>query len=246
MGTMVSLRFAGVLPAAPVLHDVNRCFDESDRRFSLHRPDSELSRVAAGHLVLSRASAELRQAYTEALDWRRRTDGAFTPHRPDGIVDLNGIVKAQTMAAAARMLDAAGQTDWLLNVGGDLVGRGKFTTSPWQVGILDPVDRSALLCTLMLSPGRSAVATSGTAERGEHIWRYTRTHTGPDAAYRQVTVRAADIVTADVLATAIVAGGVHQRDEALDRFDIDVLTVDELGALTATAAFQTAPGLAPV
>ena len=244
MGTAASLRFAGSLPAAPVLRAVSESFDDFDRRFSLYRPDSELSRIAAGDLALPQATATLRQAYAEALDWRRRTDGAFTPHRPDGVIDLNGIVKAQAMAAAGRMLDASGQTDWLLNVGGDLLSRGEFAGIPWQVGIVDPLDGAALLCTLPLRPGRCAIATSGTAERGEHIWRDTRTRTGPYAAYRQVTVRAADIVTADVLATAIVAGGAPQRDEALDRLDVDVLTVDELGALTASSGFRTAPGLA--
>lgn len=246
MGTTVSLRFASVLPIAAVLDAVGRCFDEFDRRFSLYRLDSELSRVAAGDLALPQASSLLRDTYAQALDWRRRTNGAFTPHRPDGIIDLNGIVKAQAMAGAARLLDAAGEANWLLNVGGDLLSRGEFDNAPWQVGIVDPFDRVGLLCAIALGPGRCAIATSGTAERGEHVWRGARPHTGPDVVYRQVTVRAADIVTSDVLATAILAGGPKERDEVLALFDIDVLTVDDLGSLTATTGFQAARGLATV
>lgn len=245
MGTTVSLRSAGALPGAAVLHAVEAGFDDDDRRFSLYRPDSELSLVARGDLALQHASAVLRERYADALEWRSRTAGAFTPHRPDGVIDLNGIVKASAMAAAADLLDAAGGTDWLLNVGGDILGRGTLAGAPWSIGIADPADRSGLLTTLTLHGDRCAVATSGTAERGEHIWRRGPQPAGGASAYRQVTVRAADIVTADVLATAILAGGREQLDDLTARFAIDVLTVAADGALTATPGLQHARGLAP-
>lgn len=245
MGTTVSLRFAGALPAAAVLYSVEAGFDEYDRRFSLYRPDSELSRVARGDLALRHASATLRESYADALEWRSRTAGAFTPHRPDGAIDLNGIVKASAMAAAADLLDTAGESDWLLNVGGDILGRGTLAGAPWSIGVADPADRSGLLATLTLDGDRSAVATSGTAERGEHIWRRGLLPAGGASAYRQVTVRAADIVTADVLATAILAGGREQLDDATARFAIDVLTVAADGEITATPRLQHARGLAP-
>ncbi|MEC5185538.1 thiamine biosynthesis lipoprotein [Cryobacterium sp. MP_3.1] len=245
MGTTVSLRFAGALPGVEVLRRVEAGFDAYDRRFSLYRPDSELSRVARGELALPRASALLRESYADALDWRSRTAGAFTPHRPDGIIDLNGIVKAAAMTAMATLLDAAGETDWLLNVGGDILGRGGFAGAPWTIGITDPGDRAGLLCTVTLDAARPAVATSGTAERGEHIWRQHPHDLASRAAYRQVTVLAADIVTADVLATAILAGGRDQLDEVTARHAIDVLTVDAAGAITATPRLQHARGLAP-
>ena len=67
-----------------------------------------------------------------------------------------------------------------------------------------------------------AVATSGSAERGDHIW--TQPGAGP-SPFVQVSVAAGDILTADVLATAIVAGGRPALDEFADRFPIDVLAV---------------------
>jgi len=245
MGTTVSLRFAGMLPGPDVLHTIEAAFETFGRRFSLYRPDSEISRVARGELALCHASAVLRDGYADALDWRNRTNGAFTPHRPDGVIDLNGIVKASAMAAAGGLLVAAGETDWLLNVGGDILGRGDLAGTPWSVGITDPVDRAGLLCALNLGADRCAVATSGTAERGEHVWRHDRPRTDVSAVYRQVTVLAADIVTADVLATAILAGGREQRDDAIARFPIEVLTVDAAGEITATLGLQDARGLAP-
>ena len=243
MGTTVSLRFAGATAPASVLDGVEGAFRAFDEGFSLYRTDSEISRVARGELPLTRTGAELREAYAEALDWSRSTDGAFTPHRPDGVIDLSGTVKAKAMEAAARVLDSSGEADWMLVAGGDILTRGTLDGLPWRAGVVDPDDRGALLCAVELVGRRIALATSGTAERGEHIWR-----TGDPRApqrYRQVTVLADDIVTADVLATALVAGGPERCPELLNRFDIEAITVDYAGNLTATPGLQSAWGLTP-
>jgi len=225
MGTVVSLEWDG---AEQALSAVRAVFEAADRRFSLYQPDSELSRVADGSLELLDASSELREVYATALGWRGETGGAFTPHRPDGSVDLNGIVKAWAMAQAGRAL---GDGDWCLNVGGDVLVSGQTASgAPWVLGIVDPADRASLLTAVPLVGRRRAAATSGSAERGDHIW--TR---GREAAeFVQVTVVADDIVTADVLATAIVSGGAATLDDLTGRFDLDVLTVDRDGGLRAT------------
>jgi FAD:protein FMN transferase len=49
---------------------------------------------------------------------------------------------------------------------------------------------------------------------------------------------AGDIVTADVLATAIFAGGVPMLDRAADGWDVDVLAVRADGQLLATPGFR--------
>lgn len=229
MGTVVSLDWSGH-PAELIA--VQSLFEAADRRFSLYRPDSELSRVADGSLELLDASAELREVYAMALGWRGETGGAFSPHRPDGALDLNGIVKAWAMAEAGRALGAG---DWCLNVGGDVLVSGLTAFgAPWVVGIVDPADRAGLLTGVPLVSGRRAATTSGSAERGDHIW--TR---GREAAeFVQVTVLADDIVTADVLATAIVSGGAAALEDLTGRFDVDVLTVDREGALRATPGMR--------
>jgi thiamine biosynthesis lipoprotein len=229
MGTVVSLEWSGD-PAD--VNAVQSIFDAADRRFSLYRTDSELLRVADGDLELLNASGKLREVYATALGWRGETGGAFSPHRPDGAIDLNGIVKAWAMAQAGRAL---GDRDWCLNVGGDVLvsGRDQFGRS-WVVGIVDPADRAGLLTAVPLVDGRRAAATSGSAERGDHIWTRGRA----PSEFVQVTVVADDIVTADVLATSIVSGGVSTLDEVTERFDVDVLTVDRDGALRATPGMR--------
>lgn len=227
MGTVASVE-----GPTEIMPSIEAVFRDIESRFSLYRPDSELSLVARGELSLPDASAELIASYTRALAWRARTDGAFTPHRPDGTLDLNGIVKAEAIERAGAVLDAAGCPEWTINVGGDIL-----TRSAEPVGVVDPHHRDALLCSVVLSDGRRALATSGSAERGDHIWLGGSLS---PAHYVQVTVIADDIVTADVLATAIVAGGPASMDDLTDQWDIDVLAVDRAGALVATPGFRRA------
>ena len=140
-------------------------------------------------------------------------------------------MKALAIDDAGRILRDADVRDWLVTVGGDTLsdGRPDAGHEEWTAGIVDPLDRAALLCAVPLNDRWRAIATSGTSERGEHIWR--RPESGDLV---QVTVLARDIVTADVLATAILAGGTETRDRASDRWDIDVLCVDAAGGLAMT------------
>ena len=119
---------------------------------------------------------------------------------------------------------------WWLNVGGDILTRG----GPWAAGIVDPGGATRCWARSRCRGTAAAFATSGSAERGDHIWPGGRA----PADFVQVTVLADDIVTADVLATAIVAGGRRTLDDLTDRFDVDVLTIDHAGEATAT------PGMA--
>ena len=230
MGTVASLEGVDGVTAGAV----REIFEAADARFSLYRADSELSRVASGALALTAASPELRDAYADALAWGTLTSGAFTPHRPDGVVDLNGIVKAQTIDRAGERITADGWPVWSLNVGGDVLvgGPGRHAT-----GIVDPFDRETLLCAIELRAPRIAMATSGSAERGDHIWLGG---SAAPAEFVQVSVVADDIVTADVLATAIVAGGSPLLDEVTDRWDVDVIAVTRTGAMVATPGIRAA------
>lgn len=234
MGTVASITTAAALTEAQVAQ-IEATLERWEDRFSLWRPTSELSRLNAGELTLDRCSNELAQTYGAALAWQGRTVGAFTAHRPGGGLDLNGIVKARAIAEVGRVLDAAGHDDWCVNIGGDVLVRGRDpqTRGPWRVGIVDPRDRTQLLTVAELSATRRAVATSGTAERGDHIWG-----AGDDLA--QVSVVADDIETADVLATALVAAGSAEFARLTAVASIEVVAVGVRGELWATDAFGVA------
>ena len=252
IGTVISLALpVGTTRATPdvlLLEDataaVERVFTGLDATFSLYRPDSEASRMARGEVTLRDASAAFRARFEDATGWRQLTEGFFTPERPDGVLDLSGIIKGYAIGQASSALESAGIEDWCLNAGGDVLVSGSpapGTGTPWLAGIVDPQDRGALLSGFPLGgTGRfAALATSGTAERGDHIWR-----SGPGRTefrrneFRQVSVAAADIVTADVLATAVVSGGRRMLDWATDSWDVEVLAVLGSGELLATPGFH--------
>ena len=233
MGTVASIELPETV--ATELDAVREIFTAADQRFSLYTPESELSRIASGALTLAGASSAVRESYERSIQWRIQTSGLFSPNRPDGVLDLNGIVKAEAIEKAGAYLDSAGCPSWTINVGGDILVR--TDRAPWVTGIADPSDDRSLICSVVLSGSRRAVATSGSAQRGDHIWRggeFGPTH------FVQVSVIADDIVTADVLATAIVAGGEEALDDVTGRWPIDVLAIDRGGALMATPGFRQA------
>ena len=234
MGTVISAEWAPAL--APILGGltIEDAFAELEERFSLYRPESELSRIARGELNMTYASEQLRSVYEEALGWRTRTEGTFTPHRPDGVIDLNGIVKALAIRRAGAVFESVGVSNWSINAGGDLLyGQDSL---PSTIGIVDPNDRSRLLCSVSLLSPHRAVATSGSAERGDHIWKSLSMS---DDEFSQVSVFADDIVTADVLATAIVAGGPETLRLVTERWPVDVIAIDQDDTILMTPAIRT-------
>ncbi|GAA3338376.1 hypothetical protein GCM10017714_09310 [Curtobacterium pusillum] len=236
MGTVVSLR--GATPEAA--SEVRAVFAGYDHRYSLYDPSSVLSRVAAGALRLADAPEEVRDVYSLALDWRERTGGAFTPHRPDGVIDLSGVVKALAIRDAGVVLDAVAD-DWMISAGGDVLARGHLRDDePWSVGVVDPSRRDTIVGVIRLDAPRRAVATSGTAERGEHIWRRAA------PTFVQATVIADDIVTADVLATAVVAGDEDDLRRITSDGGVDVLAFGADGRVWATPGASHSVGRASV
>jgi thiamine biosynthesis lipoprotein len=68
----------------------------------------------------------------------------------------------------------------------------------------------------------------------DHIW----TAGAGRSDFVQVSVVATDIVTADVLATAIVAGGRPMLDRATDEWELEVLATLPDGGLLGTPGFR--------
>ncbi|WP_203567555.1 hypothetical protein [Aestuariimicrobium ganziense] len=103
MGTVASLTVPDGL-TDELDRRVREVFAEHDSRFSLYRDDSEASLVSARTMPFGAASASYREAYWLAHDAMVETEGAFSPFRADGTVDLNGVVRALAMREAAKVL----------------------------------------------------------------------------------------------------------------------------------------------
>jgi thiamine biosynthesis lipoprotein len=183
-----------------------------DEVFSTYRPDSVISRLGRGELTLAECPPEVAEVLTLGDEARRSSGGAFSVYLPgpDGrlLLDPSGVVKGWAAERAATSLRALPRTDFCLSAGGDLVCRTTDPdAAPWRIGIEDPRDPSRLLAVVPVADG--AVATSGSAHRGQHV---VDARTGrPPSCVASVTVVADSLTAADIDATAAYALG---RDAA--------------------------------
>ncbi|MCU1375441.1 MAG: apbE 1 [Actinomycetia bacterium] len=221
MGTVVTVAAEGIDEAA-----VDAFFArvaELEGLLSRYRPDSEISRIAAGTLHPDEADRSVREVLVRCDDLRRRTDGDFDHEPAPGALDVNALAKGWIIEEAAMVLRQPG-AEFFVNAGGDVVTSRRATGQPWRVGVQHPEVRTAVLGAFELGSG--AVATSGTYERGDHI------RTGAGAGLTSVTVVGPDLGEADALATAVFAHGDHRPAwwaEVDPRYGL--LTLDARGRL---------------
>ncbi|MEY2444926.1 MAG: FAD:protein transferase [Ilumatobacteraceae bacterium] len=176
--------------------------DRLEEMFSTFRVTSEISRINRGELHLLDASPEVLEV-VDACTWlEHASHGAFRARRPgDEIVDPAGFVKGWAAELAAQCLDRAGLRNWYLSVGGDIQTRGTACDgSRWAIGIADPNADDPRVVRALVEVEGLAVATSGTAARGRHLWD-GRTDQPADAL-ASMTVVGPHLTWADAFATA--------------------------------------------
>jgi thiamine biosynthesis lipoprotein len=175
-----------------------------DRRFSHYRTDSEISRWGRGEHVGRAAAADIEHVLRECALLYGDSDGVFDARDPrTGELDTAGYVKGYAIRRAAETLLDAGMADFVVGVGGDVHASGRAEADrPWRVAVQDPVHSHAVLALVEVADG--AVATSGTAQRGEHIWNGAQIG-DPGSGRRDrvlsFTVVGPDIALADAYAT---------------------------------------------
>jgi thiamine biosynthesis lipoprotein len=174
-----------------------------DAVFSPYRTDSEVSRLASGALTWQASRSDVREVAARCQTMHTLTGGLFDATTPAGTWDPSGLVKGWAAQRAMRLLAAVPEVDWCLNAGGDVAVLSS-SGQPFAVGIQDPFDDAGVICVVNLAGG--AVATSGTAARGAHLYD-PRTGEAALARWASVTVVGPDLEIADVLATAAFVAG---------------------------------------
>ena len=225
---------AGAQAAARALY---RQLADVDAMFSPYQPGSEVSRVGRGELTVEQCSPAVREVAARCADARALTGGLFDACRPDGRWDPSGLVKGWAAERAAAGLRAVAGLDWCLNAGGDVV-LWCPSGQPFTVGIQDPRDARQVAVTLALRGG--AVATSGTAARGSHLY-HPRSGLPAGGPWLSVTVTGPSLEQADVLATAAFVAGAAWAELLADRPGYAGLAIDARGTAHRTPDWPDAP-----
>nr|WP_047167673.1 FAD:protein FMN transferase [Sphingomonas sp. Y57] len=147
----------------------------------------------------------LERARTEA-GWRHLQFRENRLLQPGGLaLDLSGIAKGYAVDAVADTLGALGIVHALVEIGGELVGRGvRPDGDPWWVDLESPP--GVALPPLRIALHDIAVATSGDYRRGAHSID-PRTGRSVANGVRSVSVVHESAMLADAWATALTVAG---------------------------------------
>ncbi|PMQ05663.1 FAD:protein FMN transferase [Dyella sp. AD56] len=157
--------------------------------------------------------------------WQLKLDAAtHSVFQPGGIyLDLSSVAKGYGVDLLGRHLDSMGVDAWLVEVGGELKGKGrKPDGSPWRIGIERPgavtgaVQSVDQLSQVVCLSGR-AIATSGDYRRRFDVDGVTYSHhidprTGRPVPHTvaSVSVLAVDAMQADPMGTLMTVLGPEQ------------------------------------
>ena len=143
-------------------------------------------------------------------------------------LDFNAVAKGYAIDRMGYMLDQRGYANYLIEVGGEVLVKGKNTikNSLWRIGIDDPSsgDRSQPIRTITLTKGamassgnyRKFVLDSVTGQKFVHTINPITGKAQPSSTLA-VSVIAPDCATADAYATAFMAMGIERTQAWVTR-----------------------------
>lgn len=240
MGTVVAFDLyledgeqrAAVLGLASARRELHR----ADAIFSTYRPESPINAIRRGELAPEDAPAVVAEVLERCSEVRELSEGWFDPWAAPGGVDPTGLVKGWATERARDALAEAGVRIASVNAGGDIAMLGVPPGQPhWRIGVRSPLRPDELVAVVEVS---RAIATSGTYERGAHLYSPRSASNGVPVP--SATVLAADLTTADGLATALAVAGPPFL-ERLAELGFAAFVVTDRGEISATPDFPFAP-----
>ena len=184
------------------IEEIFALFVSADNTYSPYKPDSEVSRLSRQPLLKRRYSAELGMIMLLAEQTKQETHGYFDVHHNDTF-DPSGIVKGWVLQKAADRL-GRWTDNFYIEAGGDIQVAGMTEHGgPWRIGVRNPFHRAENVAVVALDT--AAIATSGTAIRGNHIYNPVSETVVNNIV--SLSVIAPRIIDADRMATAAFAMG---------------------------------------
>lgn len=161
-------------------------------------------------------------------------DQRIVKDHPNIYLDFNAIAKGYTVDLLGKYLSGKGSKNHLIEIGGELVGKGVSPKSkePWKIGIDNPKQGKERSLQTIVSLDNQALATSGNYRKfridetsGEKYIHSINPLSGRPARSKvlSVSVKAPDCMTADAYATALMV-------MPIERAKVLVESIPELAA----------------
>ncbi len=177
MGTMTSIAVAasdverlGAAQVDQAMQAAKAELERIDARFSHYDSGSEISRWVSGGEVPDDAQVEIEMVLAECAQLSADSEGSFAIVDPrTGRLDTAGYVKGYAIDNAVAAMRDGGLLNFAIGVGGDTYCAGEAEAGrAWRVAVQDP--RACGRVVAVVEARDCAVATSGRAERGDHLW----------------------------------------------------------------------------
>lgn len=194
MGMPVTVEIVDTQVKKSSIDKIYDYFKYVDEKFSTYKKTSEISKINNREILKINASHDMKEIFTLARETKKLTNGYFDIEI-NGYIDPSGIVKGWAIKNAANIAAAEGYKNYLIDAGGDVQVSGKNSEhDPWSVGIRNPFSLKQIVKVLRVN--NEGVATSGTYERGQHI-------------YNPIT---GEIKVTDILSLTVIAKNIYEAD----------------------------------
>lgn len=205
-----------------------------DNTFSTFKKSSEITKINDGKLEVDQASNEMQEIFRLSLETNKETNGYFDIDK-NGTFDPSGIVKGWAIHNAAKLLKEMGVKNYYVEAGGDIEVAGTNKDGKkWTIGIRNPFQIDQIVKVLSIT--NKGIATSGTYERGTHV--YNPKNNEPVRDIVSLTVIGPDVYEADRFATAAFAMG-KKGIEFIGRLKgFEGYMIDTRGVATMTGGFE--------
>lgn len=226
MGMPITIEISKSANGKSANQDIEEVFDyfrKIDELYSPFKKSSQVGRFNRGGKI----SGEMDFLIKLAEKTRKETNGYFDIRKKDGTIDPSGIVKGWSIREASDILRKKGYKKFFVDAGGDSEIVGNFK---W--GIRNPFNIDQIVKVLNLE--NCGIATSGTYERGQHVW-------DPVGKKDQIldivslTVIGKNIYEADRFATAAFAMGKPGINFIEDLPGFEGYMIDKNGIATETS-----------
>mgnify|MGYP001415645197 CR=1 FL=1 len=165
-------------------------------------------------------------------------------------VDLSAIAKGYAVDRIGKILEDAGLSSYMVEIGGEVRSRGTNVKGiPWQLGIEKPQEELTQTVALIVGLDNLSMATSGNYRNfsvrkdGRKVSHAIDARTGEpvDHSVSSVTVLHKNCMTADALATGLYALGRNEGLKVAEEHKLAVIYVEADGDSYKTFASSTFP-----